>query len=69
MIAELAVLKDADGLDRHRIGDLDPRYLRTSAGRSLVESARELVRATSLPGGTDQWTEVRAAASRMGIWT
>ena len=46
MTAELQVLKDADGLDRVRLGDLDVRYLRTTAAKGLVNIARELDRLT-----------------------
>ena len=42
MTVELRVLKDADGLDRVRLGDLNPSYLRTDAARELIETARKL---------------------------
>ncbi|MDH7478683.1 MAG: hypothetical protein QHH02_01580 [Syntrophomonadaceae bacterium] len=38
----LSFFKDADGLDRVRIGDLDPDQLRTPAARRLVPFAEEL---------------------------
>ena len=38
------MLKDADGLDRVRIFDLDPRYLRLEASRKRTEFAWELLR-------------------------
>ncbi len=38
------VLKDADGLDRVRLGDLDPRYLRTAPARRMIDRAWELMR-------------------------
>lgn len=41
-LAEL--LKDADGLDRVRIWDLDPRYLRREASRQRCAFAKELFR-------------------------
>ena len=37
-----AMLKDADGLDRVRLGDLDPSYLRFDTCRSMVPFAEEL---------------------------
>ena len=37
-------LKDADGLDRARLGDLDPRYLRRAGSRSRVKLAEEVYR-------------------------
>jgi hypothetical protein len=43
---ELLILKDADGLDRVRIGDLDPERLRLQHARRLVTAARRLERAT-----------------------
>lgn len=36
MTAELAVFKDADGLDRVRLGDLNPRYLRWDVSRDVL---------------------------------
>ena len=42
MTTELKVLKDADALDRVRLGDLDPRYFRTSAAGTLIDVAKEL---------------------------
>lgn len=36
------LLKDADGLDRVRIGDLDPDYMRTPSAKRLVPFAEEL---------------------------
>lgn len=42
MSTELQVLKDADGLDRVRLGDLDPSYLRTEPARELIDVARRL---------------------------
>lgn len=42
----LELLKDADGLDRVRLGDLDPRYLRTPAARTMVEFAERLYEET-----------------------
>ena len=42
---ELALrLKDADGLDRARLGDLDPRYLRRPGSRDRVKLAEEVYR-------------------------
>ena len=38
------ILKDADGLDRVRLGDLDPSYLRLPPSPSRVARARELLR-------------------------
>jgi hypothetical protein len=40
-------LKDADGLDRARLGDLDPGYLRHPEARELVKGAKRLFRATA----------------------
>lgn len=41
------VLKDADALDRVRLGDLDASYLRFEVSRGRVERARELLRETA----------------------
>jgi len=37
-----ALLKDADGLDRVRLYDLNPKYLRHEAARTMVTFARQL---------------------------
>jgi len=37
-----SLLKDADGLDRVRLGDLDPKYLRHGEARSMVGFAERL---------------------------
>jgi len=48
-----ALLKDADGLDRVRLGDLDPRYFRHKEARGMVKFARQLYRTTDqeIPSG------------------
>ena len=43
---ELMLLKDADGLDRVRIYDLDPRRLRTQQAARLANEATKLFQAT-----------------------
>ncbi|MDE6154119.1 MAG: hypothetical protein K2G21_08250, partial [Muribaculaceae bacterium] len=45
------IFKDADALDRWRLGrhGLDPRYLRTPQSRRLTDYARQLVIATMPP--------------------
>lgn len=62
MTPELLCIKDADGLDRVRINDLNPAFLRTGPARSLVARAWELYRASD--GGKDPWETVLEAASR-----
>lgn len=37
-----SLLKDADGLDRVRLGDLDPRYLRNPEAHEMVDFAETL---------------------------
>ena len=41
-----SLLKDADGLDRVRLGDLDPRYLRNPEAREMVSFAEALFAGT-----------------------
>ena len=41
-----SLLKDADGLDRVRLGDLDPRYFRNAQTREMVAFAEALFRQT-----------------------
>lgn len=71
MTAELSVFKDADGLDRARLGDLNPRYLRHVQSRNLlIEPAEALYSLSS----ELQWRKslapfesVIAAAIKLGI--
>lgn len=42
----IALLKDADGLDRVRLGDLDPRYLRHPEALSMIRFANQLFDST-----------------------
>lgn len=49
MTNEMAVLKDADALDRVRINDLDPARLRFDVSRGFIKTARQLL-AVSVKG-------------------
>lgn len=61
-----ALLKDADGLDRVRIHDLDPRYLRFAASRDMVPFAQALFDGTrQLPTGPGHFAQVLDVASRL----
>ena len=69
MTTELMVMKDADGLDRYRLGDFDESYLRTDAARGLVDTAKRLCD-LSLTGDTDEeesFESVLAAAIKLGL--
>jgi hypothetical protein len=62
----IALLKDADGLDRVRIGDLDLRYLRHSEARGMAGFAQALLERTSpLPTGPDLFQQVWQIASSL----
>ncbi|MBM4059987.1 MAG: hypothetical protein FJ265_02675 [Planctomycetes bacterium] len=63
----LALLKDADGLDRVRLGDLDPRYLRHPEARGMVGFAERLYAATDgrLPAGAAHFPALWAEAVRL----
>jgi uncharacterized protein len=67
MTPELICLKDADGLERVRIADLDPQKLRTNRARKLPRLAQELFRASCHPA-SDPWEGVRKCAIDMGLW-
>ncbi len=60
----MALLKDADGLDRVRLGDLDARYLRHAEARAMIGFAERLYQATDgrIAPGPDHfarlWPEV-----------
>jgi|SRR5678816_2207126 len=59
-----SLLKDADGLDRVRLGDLDPRFLRNLQARPMVDFAEALFAETDgiVPTGDEHfallWPEV-----------
>ena len=61
----MALLKDADGLDRVRLGDLRPEWLRYDAARTMVDFAQRLYDKTNavLKPGPDYfgplWAEAR----------
>ncbi len=68
MTDELKVLKDADALDRCRIGDLDPSLLRTQAAYRLLEASRSLWAATcALDHHVQTFSKILNAATRSGI--
>ena len=54
----LKYLKDADGLDRVRLGDLNPRYLRFPASRPLIPLAEQLYSRTGDYQTPDQVWEI-----------
>ena len=62
-----ALLKDADGLDRVRLWDLDPSRLRFPVSRSLVPFATELYRETQhvLAPGPTLFPQMWDVASRL----
>jgi hypothetical protein len=61
-IPELVCIKDADGLDRVRINDLDEKYLRTECARLLVGDAWNLYRLTA--EAREPWEAVLEAAQK-----
>jgi hypothetical protein len=71
MTPELTCLKDADALDRVRLGGLNRRFLRTGFAAALVQQAQFLCDTSEVQCGfrQDQWRAVRQAAQRMGIWS
>lgn len=60
----VALLKDADGLDRVRLGDLAPSYLRLPASQSMVAFAQQLFDDThdAIPEGPDLFPVLLDAA-------
>ena len=69
LTAELMCLKDADGLDRVRIADLDTDYLRTAYAETLATHAQKLYDLSQRHARQhDQWNAVKAAASELGVW-
>jgi hypothetical protein len=56
----VCLLKDADALDRVRLGDLDPAYLRHSEARGMIEFAERLYELTdrSIPPSPDYFARL-----------
>lgn len=69
MTPELKVLKDADGLDRVRLNDLDTNYLRIDGSKGLVDIAQQLHRLSCDDGKKDSFEAVISAAKQMRIVT
>lgn len=67
MTAELKVLKDADALDRVRIGDLDKRFLRTNAALELINIAEDLYNTYESTEGDDVFASVVKAAQTINV--
>ena len=66
-----SLLKDADGLDRVRLGDLDAQYLRNPQAREMVGFAEALFNATNgrIAVGPDHFAALWPEAARMGRTT
>jgi len=62
-----SLLKDADGLDRVRLGDLDPQYLRHPQTREMIGFAEALFNETDgrLPLGSGHFAALWPAATRI----
>jgi len=67
MTTELKVLKDADALDRARLGDLDVRYLRTDVAMELVGLAEDLYQSYLDNKADDAFEAVLMAALSLGM--
>ena len=63
----VALLKDADGLDRVRLGDLDPAYLRLPPSHEMLEFAQQLFDQTNgvIPEGEDHFADLTVAADNI----
>jgi len=64
-----SLLKDADALDRVRISDLDPGYLRNPEARAMVDFAERLFVATDriIPTGDDHFEQLWPAALQLAL--
>ena len=70
MTPELCVFKDADALDRWRIGDLDPSRLRTKSAQYLLPASYTLWKETQDVSDSDQvFSTVQRVAVKLGILT
>jgi hypothetical protein len=63
----VALLKDADGLDRVRLGDLDPKMLRLPESQKMIAFAQQLFDAThgKVPEGEAHWADVTQIAQEI----
>jgi hypothetical protein len=61
------LLKDADGLDRVRLGDLNPRFLRTPQAKAMTAFAEQLYVQTDrrIPTSSDHFRQLWSAAIRL----
>ena len=64
-----SLLKDADGLDRVRLGDLDPLFLRNDESRAMVPFAHALYDGTwgRIPVGDGHFEELWSRASGLAV--
>jgi hypothetical protein len=64
-----SLLKDADGLDRVRLGDLDSRYLRNAQAVEMVAFAETLFNETDgrIPVGVDHFPQLWLEASQIEL--
>lgn len=68
MTTELRVLKDADGLDRVRLGDLNPDCLRTDIAKDLIDVAQDLFDISQRADGkAATFEDVLGAAKQLGL--
>ena len=69
MTTELKVLKDADGLDRVRLGDMNESYLRLDVSKSLIGTAQKLFEASKQGGSSEIETfeDVINACGELGL--
>lgn len=69
MTTELKVLKDADGLDRVRLGDMNESYLRLDVSKSLIDTAQQLFKASKQSNYSEIETfdDVVKACREMGL--
>lgn len=67
MTTELKVLKDADALDRVRLGDLDLRYLRTDTAKTLARVSTDLYQSYINEDTDNTFDSVVKVAQGMGL--
>jgi hypothetical protein len=63
----VALLKDADGLDRVRLGDVDPSYLRHPESHNMIDFAETLFKKTHgrVPEGPGHFARLVEEAGRI----
>lgn len=68
LTSELVCLKDADALDRVRLGEPQSAFLRTPCARAVCNRAEGLFLLSEVDQTLDRWEAVKNSARQLGLW-